>query len=129
MDSAGIRWILVELETPNSDVALKSSNQLDRFARKGLSQIREWREWIQDNLDQARRPRAQNGLGLPDIRPQAAGLLLVGRRHRLGVRAATLQRQTEEQEGIAVHTYDWLLEQLRGAIGFHGPPGANPYLL
>jgi Shedu protein SduA, C-terminal len=129
VDSGGIRWVLVELETPNSDMTLKRSNQLDHFARKGLSQIKEWREWLQDNLDQARRPRAQNGLGLPDIRPQVDGLLLVGRRHRLSQRASKLRRQEGESGRVAIHTYDWLVEQLVGAIRTGGPPGANPYLL
>lgn len=129
VDSAGIRWVLVELETPNSDMILRRSNQLDRFARKGLSQIKDWREWLQDNLDQARRSIHQHGLGLPDIRPQAEGLLLVGRRHRLGTGASGVRRQESEAARVAIHTYDWLLEQLSGAIRFPGPPGANPYLL
>jgi hypothetical protein len=57
VDSLGIRWLFIELETPKSRVTLKNENNLDRYAKKGLSQIGEWREWIQDNLDSARRPR------------------------------------------------------------------------
>jgi hypothetical protein len=42
VDSLGIRWVLVELETPTSSITLKTSNQLDQYARKGVSQISEW---------------------------------------------------------------------------------------
>jgi hypothetical protein len=58
-DSAGIRWLLVELETPDSSVTLSSRNDLDGNARKGVSQIKEWREWLQNNLGLARRPRRE----------------------------------------------------------------------
>jgi hypothetical protein len=77
-DSLGIRWILVEFETPNSSITLKSHNELDKHARKGVSQIREWREWVQNNLNFARKPKREDGLGLVDIRPESQGLVLVG---------------------------------------------------
>lgn len=129
VDSNGVRWILVELETPDSDVTLARSNQFDEHARKGISQIEEWREWLQDNLDQARRARADNGIGLPDIRPQAAGLVVVGRRDRLRKHASKLRKQEEEKSRIEVCTYDRLIERLEGTLGFSGPWAGNPYKL
>ncbi|MEX1102309.1 MAG: Shedu anti-phage system protein SduA domain-containing protein [Actinomycetota bacterium] len=129
VDSSGIRWILLELETPKSDTTLAKSRRLDKHARDGLGQIREWREWLQNNLDQAKRPRSEDGLGLFDMRPQADGLLLVGRRHRLGTDARSLRRQQAEESRVTIHTYDWLIESLRGALSYVGPPGANPHLI
>ena len=129
VDSAGIHWILVELETPASSVTLATGNSFDQYARKGVSQIEEWREWIQDNLDQARRPREENGLGLPDIRPQAEGIVLVGRRDRLRPNSQKLRSQLREQKHIQMHTYDWLLKQLDGVLRFQGPWAANPCAL
>ena len=117
-DSAGIHWILVEIETPNSSVTLANGNEFDQYARKGVSQIEEWREWLQDNLDQARRSRQDNGLGLHDIRPQAEGIVLVGRRDVLRPNAQKLRNQRREQMSIRMHTYDWLVEQLEGASQF-----------
>ena len=114
-DSAGIHWILVELETPTSSVTLANGNEFDQHARKGESQIAEWREWLQDNLDQARRSRQDNGLGLHDIRPQAEGIVLVGRRDFLRPNAQKLRKQRREQMSIRMHTYNWLVEQLEGA--------------
>ena len=112
VDSSGVHWTLVELETPESTVTLASANDFDRHTRKGLSQIREWRNWIQDNLDHARRLPAENGLGLIDIRPQAQGLVLVGRRRDLRQNAQSLRNQLAEDSRIDIRTYDWLLEQL-----------------
>lgn len=120
VDSAGIRWVLVELESPRSPVTLRTKNQLSDKARTGVSQIQEWREWIQNNLDYARRPRNHDGLGLIDIRPAAEGLVLVGRREELRPSASSLRRQLYETESISIHTYDWLIERLMKACGFRG---------
>lgn len=129
VDSIGIRWVLVELETRVSEIALKSKNDFDKYARQGVSQVREWREWLQLNLANARQPRSEGGLGLFDIRPQADGLVLVGRRERLSPRAKQIRARLYEAENIGVHTYDWLVAQLRGVLSHHGPPAGNPFLL
>lgn len=129
VDSLGIRWILVELETPVSPVTLQNDNLLEKPARKGESQIEEWREWIQNNLSLARRSRRDGGLGLPDIRPRSEGLVLVGRRTALGENASDVRNPIHEQKRIRIHTYDWLLEQLRGALDYGGPSGVNPFLM
>jgi antiviral defense system Shedu protein SduA len=129
VDSLGIRWVLVELETPGSDVTLQSSHELEQRARKGLSQIREWREWLQSNLAYARHSRRDRGLGLSDIRPASAGLVLVGRRDRLHSNADAVRNQIAEDSNIRIHTYDWLLDQLRGTLSFAGPAAANPHAL
>jgi len=129
VDSLGIRWLLVELETPASTVTLRDENVLEKRARKGVSQVEEWRDWIMNNLDLARRPRRDSGLGLIDIRPQSEGLVLVGRRARLFENARMVRHPLRESCRIRVHTYDWLIEQLRGGLTFSGPPGSNPYLI
>ena len=129
VDSNGVTWTLVELETPESRVTLTRGNSLDRYARKGVDQINEWRQWLQDNLDQARRSRTESGLGLPDIRPQAKGIVLVGRRYRLRENVRNIRSQLSENQMIEMHTYDWLLEKLDGTLGFQGPWAMNQYAL
>jgi Domain of unknown function (DUF4263) len=129
VDSLGVRWILVELETPNSSVTLKDTNDFEHHARRGISQIREWREWFQDNTDFARRSKRHNGLGLVDIRAQSEGLVLVGRRALLHANTHTVRNPIREENRIRVQTYDWLLEQLEGILEFGGPPGFNPYMI
>ncbi len=129
VDSLGIRWLLVELETPISSVTVIKDNLLEKRARKGVSQVEEWREWIQNNLDLARRSRREGGLGLVDIRPRSEGLVLVGRRARLLDNANAVRHAIREGSYIRVHTYDWLIESLKGILAFKGPPGANPHLI
>lgn len=129
VDSLGIRWLLVELETPTSTVTQKSANVLEKRARKGVSQITEWREWIQKNYDLARRSRREGGLGLFDIRPQSEGLVLIGRRAYLFENSEFVRHPIREDSNIRVHTYDWLLERLDGVLRFRGPSALNPHLI
>lgn len=128
-DSMGIRWLLVELETPLSKITLSKQNALDKNARRGVTQIHEWREWLLNNLDFARRSRRQDGLGLADIRPNSEGLVIVGRRHMLNSNGAAVRSTFVEENSIRIHTYDWLVERLRKIINFVGPSGLNPYVI
>lgn len=108
-DSAGIHWTLVELESLGVNVAI-GDGTLAREARHAVHQIDEWREWLQSNLDFARRPREENGLGLPDIRPGSEGLVLIGRRGRSPGATIEVRRRLIEQRNVTVHSYDWLLD-------------------
>jgi hypothetical protein len=128
VDSLGVRWILIEFETPRADVTLRSKNELDRHARKGLSQVVEWREWLQNNLSYARQSKRSNGLGLLDIRASSEGLVIVGRRSRLHDNSAQVRNPIREQNNVRIHTYDWWVEQLEGILKFRGPWGANPFI-
>jgi hypothetical protein len=78
-DSTGAHWIMVELETPRSTVALTSGVELEHHARQGVAQIHQWRRWLDGNLATARASTREDGLGLIDISPQSRGLVLVGR--------------------------------------------------
>ena len=120
-NSLGIRWVLVELETPQSSVTLATQNELDAVARRGVTQIKEWREWLQNNLDMARRPVSQDGLGLIDIRPMSEGLVLVGRRALLNDNSGAVRNPFREQNAIQIHTYDWFVERLFGIVEYVGP--------
>jgi hypothetical protein len=128
-DSLGIRWLLVELETPQSPITMRRHNDLEANARRGVSQVREWREWLQNHLDMARRSKREGGQGLVDIRPQSEGLVLVGRRTLLHQNSSAIRNRIIEENQIHVHTYDWLLEALRGTLLHSGPPALNPYAI
>ena len=131
IDSNGIRWVLVELETPDSCVVLKTKDHFDQHTREGVAQINDWRRWIQSHYHQAHRSRDQNGYGLPDIRKEAEGIVLVGRRHKLHRIAivGNLRREQYDKDRITIQTYDRLLEQLEGTRQFSGPWAANPHTL
>lgn len=129
VDSLGVRWILVELETPRTSVTLRGTGELDKHCREGVRQVQNWREWLKNNLPYARSSRRDNGLGLPDIRDGSDGLVLVGRRDLLHENSAPARLILHEQSRIDVHTYDWLLEQLNGTLRYSGPWATNPHLL
>jgi hypothetical protein len=121
-DSLGFRWLLVELETPQSAITLASKNELDASARRGVAQVKEWREWLQNNIDVARSPVKQDGLGLVDIRPRSEGLVLVGRRGLLNDNAGAMRHAYREESQIRIQTYDWLVERLFGILSYSEPP-------
>lgn len=109
VDSIGIHWTAVELESPTKRALLENGRLADR-ARQGMSQIEDWREWLQHNLNYARRPAHEEGLGLPGIRPTVSGLVLVGRRDSLtSSKEGTRHRRLEEGR-VVIHTYDWLVD-------------------
>jgi hypothetical protein len=129
-DSLGIRWVLIELETPRSGIYQQDGVTLDRFARKGVQQIIQWRQWLSLHVAHAHEPRRNKGLGLYDISAQSEGIVLVGRREMLPPKASESNRlELRDANRIRVHTYDWLLDMVRGAISHAGGPINNPYIL
>ncbi|WP_280483546.1 Shedu anti-phage system protein SduA domain-containing protein [Nocardia farcinica] len=109
MTSAGMEWVLVELESPTAKVHIGDGDYA-KEARHGGQQIRDWRLWIEDNIGTARASRTENGLGLYGIGPNAGGVVIVGRSE--GVTAIRDgRRSAARQDGIYVHTYDWLLRE------------------
>lgn len=128
IDSAGVHWHLIELESPRAKMFTDDGRSFAKQARKGIEQIADWREWLHGNIAYARTSRSQNGLGLFDIRSDAPGLVIVGRR-------ATLTNKNEAQRNhllashTEIHTYDWLLERARWSATFSGAPAANPHAL
>lgn len=128
VDSLGVRWVLIELETPKSGIYLKNGDKLDNKARKGIDQVIEWRNWLSNNISYARKPRSDNGLGLFDIRENADTVVIVGRRSKMP-KTKDAQRHEYRKSNIQIHSYDWLLETLRGAIRHEGPTASNPHLI
>ena len=128
VDSLGIRWVLVELETPNTAMYLKDGKQFSGKTRNALSQIVAWRHWLSENLSYARAPKHCQGLGLTDIAPKPPAVVVIGRRSGLPAEAEAARHDSVER-GIEVQTYDRLFERLRKLIQFTGPPGANPDLV
>ena len=122
-DSIGVHWTLIELESPRAPVAKKDGTLADK-AREAVQQIEDWREWLQSNLDFARRPRDENGLALPDVRPESAGLVLIGRRGDLPAARSEVRRRLIEQRQITVHSYDWLLDAVEAGISPQNRPGS-----
>jgi hypothetical protein len=110
-DSRGLSWILVELESPRARL-FTQTGEWRKEARHAQHQIRQWRHYIRENLDAARKPRSDEGLGLVGIEPTVPGLILIGRRSFVSEEPGWMRRDLEASENIAMHTYDWLLERV-----------------
>ncbi|WP_406838906.1 Shedu anti-phage system protein SduA domain-containing protein [Streptomyces sp. AHU1] len=107
-NSLGMRWLLVELERPTAELSLQDARQASETLRKAIQQIRDWREWLSNNLDNAQKSVSQGGLGLPGIRTRPPGLIIIGRED--GARGTGVMRsQYAEAEDIQIRTYDWLV--------------------
>ena len=88
------RWVALRLNSVNH----------------AIGQIRDWRQWLMDNIDYARRPKEQNGLGLVGIDPSVPGLIVIGRRQKYSSRYNEFRRQLIDPERIVIHSYDWLVD-------------------
>ncbi|WP_100485561.1 Shedu anti-phage system protein SduA domain-containing protein [Mycobacteroides abscessus] len=116
LDSHGLKWLLVELESPTALFYTQDGSYRQEL-RKGIRQIKQWRRFIELNLATARQRRRDDGLGLPGIRSNSPGLVLIGRRAHLDGEDDYDRQDTEAEHNIRIHTYDWLVQ----VSGGHDP--------
>lgn len=124
-DSAGMHWIAVELESPAVDPLLQSGRPGEKL-RIAQQQIHSWRDWLESNLDYARRAPSASGLGLTHVRSRIPGLIIIGRQSRRADYSAVVNRFKSEND-IELHSYDWLVREaltLRG-MGRGGSLGSD----
>jgi hypothetical protein len=93
--STGFEWQFVELQSPRARLFVRSGRQSEQFD-EGWRQIEEWRRWLEDNRDYARRPCSRNGLGLVDVSAGSPGLLLIGREADLTQQDRDRRRQLDK---------------------------------
>jgi hypothetical protein len=62
VDSAGIHWSLLELESPTAELVIDRGRDFGEKVRHGIQQIRTWREWLMQNLAHAHLPKRDLGL-------------------------------------------------------------------
>jgi hypothetical protein len=109
-DSTGIRWRLIELESPRVRI-FGAKGQFLEQARKAQDQIATWRNYIAQNRDMARKPVDEGGLGLVDIEAGAPGLILISRRSTVA-QDEHWRRRGLEGNAVQMHTYDWLISKM-----------------
>ena len=123
MDSYGINWHAVEIEAPCTNVYRRDGLPTQHI-HHAIGQIRDWRSWLRDNRDYARRARSENGLGLAGIDSRLPGLILIGRRERFPERYNEFRREQADRYRIMIHSYDWLLD-----VAFRNSSGALSFAL
>lgn len=114
ISSLGINWHAVELENPKAKMFNKNGDP-SRPLNHAIRQIRDWKNWLTKNLDEATRLQQEKGLGLIGIEPELDCLILIGRRRDLNETLDTRRRMNKEING-EIHTYDWLIEQARDEL-------------
>lgn len=113
-NSIGHQIILVEFEDVNVDYKTKTSNTESESVRKGLTQIRDWRRWMDDN-----RPYFMRSCGLIDISRNIPSwginyCLVVGRRNRMDDVANQMRGQSQHDvPGLRIVSYDRLVDNVK----------------
>lgn len=110
--SIGLQWYPVELESPRAKLFNKNGDPSSTLTH-AIRQVQDWRRWLQDNIDYARRPKNESGLGLIDVEPQCLGFIVMGRAAAQTHDDNRRRRHMIYQLGIQIRTFDWLLDNLR----------------
>ena len=109
LSSIGVQWHLVELESPSCPVERRDGLPTQQL-NHAIGQVRDWRSWLRNNIDYARRPKNQGGLGLVGIDLRASGLIIIGRRQEYSARYNEYRLEMIDRERIMIHSYDWLVD-------------------
>lgn len=113
-NSIGHHIVLVEFEDVNVDYAITSSNSETLAVRKGLTQIRDWKRWMDNN-----RQYFLNSCGLSPIASTIPSwgihyCLVVSRRARMNEVSNQMRGQMQhETPELHIVTYDRLVDNVR----------------
>lgn len=113
-NSIGYQIVLVEFEDVNVDYRLKNANTESGPVRKGLTQIMDWKRWMDEN-----RAYFLNSSGLVSIGGNIPSwgifyCLVVGRRSMMDESANLMRGQKiRETPGLAIVTYDRMVDNIK----------------
>jgi hypothetical protein len=108
--SLGLQWVAIELESPLAQIFNRRGDP-SKELNHAIRQIADWRTWLTQNIDYATKPREHSGLELIDIDGTIPGIIIIGRRdENRDALHKSRRRQIGQQQNIAIHTYDWLLD-------------------
>ncbi len=115
--SGGLLWDLIELECPKSIPFIQNGHFSDA-TRKGINQIQDWRNWIQQNIDMVQKSKSQDGLGLVGLNNHAKGTVVSGRREMYQSKPAIQKYNRNRvlcnsQNHIEIISYETLIEGMR----------------
>ena len=111
LDSAGMWWYGVELESPKHRMFTGQGDPTKEL-NHAIRQINNWRAWLRRNISYAQRRRSEGGLGLTDIDADLPCVIIIGRRENDPENTRQLRQEMMKQDkaGLRIHHYDWLLE-------------------
>lgn len=109
-NSIGYHIVLVEFEDVNVDFRMKTSNSETEAVRKGMTQIYDWKRWMDNN-----REYFLKNIGLPNIANKVPSwgiryCLVVGRRSRMDDVANQIRGQKDSE--MKIISYDRLVDNI-----------------
>lgn len=107
--SIGYEWYALEIESPKHRLFNNKGNPSAKLIQ-AMAQIIDWRGWLEDNIDYAKRSTDENGLGLRGISGNLASYIIIGRRDNIGNEKSKWRKYMKDHLNIHIHTYDWLTE-------------------
>lgn len=110
--SGGPHWSLWELESPRAELHLKNG-EFSKPLRTAITQIKDWRRYIQLNREPLSRSKAEGGYGLHHIRPKSNAKIVIGRRQKAyPSRFQALRQELYEEDRIEIITHDTLIDRV-----------------
>jgi Domain of unknown function (DUF4263) len=107
--SGGTMWMLVELE-PSCAKLLARNGEFSPTVRTAINQVMDWKRWLLNNQDVAKKSRTIGGLGLHDMSTLLCGYIIVGRRRDVTPRYNQLRADILTTMAIQIKTYDSIVE-------------------
>ena len=112
LNSFGIKWCAVELKNPKTRMFNKNGNR-SKDLNEAIRQIGNYRDWLKNNLNEARNPKQKMGHGLIGIEPELKCLILIGRRKDIDEGLDDTRIRMNREINGEIRTYDWLIEQAK----------------
>lgn len=123
LDSTGAQWTLIELQRPDATLFRRNGNESSQLA-EGIRQIHEWREFLAEAIDHARKRKVDGGLGLPYIVADSPGLIIIGRSESRSDSARKRLGSLGRSNRTSIHSWDWLVRKAaeRAKLAPSSPP-------
>ena len=113
-NSIGYHIVLVEFEDVNVDYKRKTASIETESVRKGLSQIKDWKRWIDSNKSYFFKSCKLSNIEQNIPTWGINYCLVVGRRLKMDNESNQMRRQTEHEiSGLHIISYDRLVDNIR----------------
>jgi hypothetical protein len=113
-NSDGHSIVLVEFEKPNSPFLITTSNSESESVRKGLTQIKDWKRWIDDNREYFFNSMGLKGKGVSIPVSRFFYCLVVSRRKHMDERTRDVRSQIcFEMQNTKIISFDRLVDNTK----------------
>lgn len=113
-EAGGYSLILVEFETPNTDYLISTANMESESVRKGLTQLQDWKRWMDINREYFMRNIGLSQFGIDIPTYKIFYYLVVSRRRYMNKLAIEVRGLSMyERNNTKIVTFDRLSENVR----------------